>query len=87
MNTQPTFTNGQRVKILPCKNYPPTKKAGGIRYGIIQGMTDKEGMHLQNEPRTNKQGEWAYIVASYYSPKAGAAWFTESGLKPMKNNH
>jgi hypothetical protein len=88
MNTtieaEPVFKNGQRVRIKPCKNYPPTSLKGGIRYGIIQGMTSKAGMCLQNEERRSREGEWAYIVASYAAPNAGASWFSADGLEPMR---
>ena len=86
----PLFQVGQRVRILPNKNYPPTKAKGGIRYGIIQGKTQHPGMNLMNvqlpngNNGTNAKGEWAYVVASYASPNAGAMWFTAAGLQPMK---
>lgn len=48
-------------------------------------MTNKPGMSLINEDfRQSNDGEWAYIVASYYSPNAGAMWFSAEGLEPMK---
>ena len=84
--TEPTFKKNQRVRILPCKNYPPTKTSGGIRYGIVQGMTDHPEMHFVNEDRSNNAGEWAYIVSSYRNPRAGAMWFSSKGLQPMKKD-
>ncbi len=80
------FTVGQRVRIKPCKSYPPTKAPGGIRYGIIQGKTDHPGMCLIDKERGNHAGEWAYIVASYASPRAGALWFSGEGLEPMRRD-
>lgn len=89
----PLFQVGQRVRILPNKNYPPTKAPGGIRYGIIQGKTQHPGMCIMNGDKgyphpspKNAKGEWAYIVASYASPNAGAMWFTAAGLQPMKRD-
>ncbi len=88
----PRFQVGQRVRILPNKNYPPTKSPGGIRYGIIQGSTQHPGMNLMNRQLpngyndVNASGEWAYVVASYASPNAGAMWFTAAGLQPMKRD-
>ena len=65
----------------------------GIRYGIIQGSTQHPGMCLMNGDKgyphpspKNVKGEWAYIVASYHSPNAGAMWFTAAGLQSMKRN-
>lgn len=77
---------GQRVRILPNRNFPPTRAPGGIRYGIIRGATEHEGMHIMDEDRTSRQGERVYIVASYHSPGAGAIWFSAKGLQPMKKD-
>lgn len=88
-----TFKVGQRVRILPCLNYPPTKAPGGVRYGIITGMTQTAGMCIQNKQQPypaplayNAKGEWAYSVASFKNPQAGALWFTAEGLEPMKRD-
>lgn len=79
------FTIGQRVRIRPSKHFPPVKSNRGYRYGIIQGMTRHPGMCLVNEDgRPSNQGEWAFIVASYHSPNAGALWHSAAGLEPMK---
>lgn len=82
--TDSPFTNGQRVRIKPCKHYPPTKAKGGIRYGIIQGATQHPGMCLIDKDRPSNAGEWAYSVASYHSPNAGALWFSAEGLEAME---
>ena len=80
----PTFSVNQRVRILPCGSWPVVKK---MRYGIIQGATQHPGMCLVNEDgRQSNAGEWAYIVASYRSPNAGAMWFSAKGLEPMKRS-
>jgi hypothetical protein len=84
--TAPVFTERQRVRILPCKHFPPTAQPGGIRYGIVVGMTRYPGMYFVNEDRDSKAGEWAYIVASYHHQNAGALWFSANGLEPMKRN-
>lgn len=81
-----TFTHGQRVRIKPCKNYPPTSAPGGIRYGIIQGVTEAPGMSLMDKERESFAGERSYIVASYTAPRAGAMWFSGEGLEPMKRD-
>jgi hypothetical protein len=73
------FQVGQRVRILPCQHYP-----GKVRYGIIQGATMRPGMSLIDKDRSSLNGEWAYIVASYRSPLAGALWFSAEGLQAMK---
>lgn len=76
------FQVGQRVRIKPCGHWPAIKS---VRYGIIHGATQVPGMHLVNEDgRENLSGEWAFIVASYASPNAGAMWFSEKGLEPMR---
>lgn len=83
----PTHRNLESSNVFascPVKTSPPTRAPGGIRYGIIQGATQHPGMCLMNEDRTNAAGEWAYIVASYHSPNAGALWFSASGLEPMR---
>ena len=73
------FQVGQRVRILPCKHYPKV-----VRYGIIQGATQHPGMCLIDKDRLSENGEWAYIVASYRNPHAGALWFSDNGLEPMR---
>lgn len=82
----PRFQNNQRVRILPCKNNPPTAAPGGVRYGIVFHGTQHPGMHLLNEDRVNDSGEWAYCVGSWQAPKAGAMWFSAAGLEPMKRD-
>jgi len=84
--TESPFALGQRVRILPTKYYPPTKR--GSRYGIILAATQCPGMFLSNRflPNgccaTNAEGEWAFMVAA--SPKAGTTWFSPDGLQPVK---
>jgi hypothetical protein len=76
------FAVGQRVRMLPCDNWVAAKNG---RYGIIQGATLYPGMSIINEDgRPSNNGEWAYMVASYRAPKAGAMWFSAKGLVPMK---
>lgn len=75
------FHVGQRVRIKPCGRYPAIKK---VRYGIIHGATRLPGMALIDKDRPSESGEWAYIVASYRNPNAGALWFSAEGLEPMK---
>lgn len=79
-----TFVNNQRVRIKPCKSFPAIRST---RYGLVVGLNDVGGMHFVNEERISNKGEWAYLVASYHSPNAGALWFSEKGIEPMKRRH
>lgn len=77
--TESPFQYYQRVRILPCARYP-----GRVRYGIIHGATQHPGMNLIDKDRPSNAGEWAYIVASYANPNAGALWFSADGLQAMR---
>lgn len=78
----PQFKVGDRVKMLPGCHYPPTRAPGGVRYGVVSGMTDHPGMCLVAEDRTNAAGEWAYTVEQ--TPGAGAMWWSEKKLLPIR---
>ena len=86
--TESPYCVGQRVRILPCNSWPCKTK---MCYGIIHGATQVTGMVCLNIQQPypaplayNAEGQWAFIVAKYASPNAGAMWFTAEGLEPMK---
>lgn len=75
----PKFSPGERVRMLPGEHYPPT--ANRVRYGVVGAITNKPGMSIAAENRTNFAGEWAYSI--YQSPNGGAMWWTAARLEKL----